>query len=498
MIEVTMTPSAYPFSSAASTPKLPLWRKIGYGLGDIYGGGSFVVVSFYYLIFLTDVVRLNPALAGTVILISKVYDAITDPLEGVLSDRTRTALGRRRPYLLAGIPLVFLTFFGLFYPTNLASEGARFGFVVFTYLCFSTVVSLVMLNYNALQAEITLDYNERTSLSSIRIAFSTLSSIVAALVPLEIVKGFADVRQGYIVMGLAFGALYALPFIATVVAARERREFQKPPEKLDLAATLLRPFRVRTFVFALLMYVLSFVAMDAVSSIVVYFMKYYLGRGGEANYVAGALLVFQVLALPFYVALSRRTSKRFAFLVGALAWIVVMFFSFLITPGGPSLLVYVFAALIGLGTGGVVVMIYAIFPDIPDVDELQSGQRREGIYGALISLSRKLSSALAIFVIANVLGLAGYVRPVEQVVGGVTKLVDQPQSDQFILALRLIFAVLPVILVAGAAFFASRYPLTGPVHARLNARLAHRRRGAAETAETAAEAEELKRLLIGK
>lgn len=92
----------------ASTEKLSLWQKIGYGLGDIYGGGTAALVSFYYLIFLTDVIRLNPALAGTVILISKVYDAFTDPFEGVISDRTR--LGRRRPYLLAGIPLIFLSF----------------------------------------------------------------------------------------------------------------------------------------------------------------------------------------------------------------------------------------------------------------------------------------------------------------------------------------------------------------------------------------------------
>jgi oligogalacturonide transporter len=483
--------------SGPSSERLPLWRKIGYGVGDIYGGGSLVVVSFYYLIFLTDVVRLSPALAGTVILISKVYDAITDPLEGVLSDRTRTRLGRRRPYLLAGIPLIFLSFFGLFYPTNLSSEGARFGFVVATYLFFSTVVSLVMLNYNALQAEITLDYNERTSLSSIRIAFSTLASILAALLPLEIVKGFDDVRQGYIVMGLVFGVLFALPFIATVASVRERREFQKPPERLDLAATLLRPFKVRSFVYALLMYLFAFVAMDAVSSIVVYFMKYYLNRGGEANYVAGTLLVFQVLSLPLYVALSRRTSKRTGFMTGGLLWIAVMFVSFLITPGSPWLLVYIFAALVGLGTGGIVVMIYAIFPDIPDVDELQSGQRREGMFGALISFSRKLSSALALFAVANVLGLAGYIRPEEQVVNGATQLVDQPQSAQFILVLRLIFAIMPVILVACSVFFASHYPLSSPVHARLNALLARRRSGAAETGETTREAAELERLLAG-
>ena len=140
----------------AVSEKLSAWRKIGYGLGDIYGGGAGIIISFYYLIFLTDVVRLPPALAGTVILLSKVYDAITDPFEGVISDRTRTSLGRRRPYLLAGIPLIFLTFFGLFYPVNFDDETYRFIFVIATYLCYSTVVSLVMLNYNALQAEMTL------------------------------------------------------------------------------------------------------------------------------------------------------------------------------------------------------------------------------------------------------------------------------------------------------------------------------------------------------
>ncbi|MGD8518312.1 MAG: MFS transporter, partial [Anaerolineae bacterium] len=244
--------------SEITSEKLSWWRRIGYGLGDIYGGGSGVVISFYYLIFLTDVVRINPALAGTVILISKAYDAITDPFEGVLSDRTRTRLGRRRPYLLAGIPLVFVSFFLLFYPVSFEQELSRFVFVILTYLFFSTVVSIVMLNYNALQAEMTLDYDERTSLSSIRIFFSTIASLLAALLPLEIVKQFPDVRQGYIVMGLVFGLFFALPFIATVLAARERKEFQKPPEKFDWRVAFLEPFHVRTFVLALLMYLFAF------------------------------------------------------------------------------------------------------------------------------------------------------------------------------------------------------------------------------------------------
>jgi oligogalacturonide transporter len=480
-----------------STEKLSVWRKLGYGLGDIYGGGSGILISFYYLYFLTDVIRINPALAGTVILISKFYDAITDPFEGILSDRTRTRLGRRRPFLLAGTFLVFLSFFALFYPISLESEIGRFAFVTFTYLFFSTVVSIVMLNYNALQAELTLDYNERTSLSTYRIFFSTISSIISAVLPLEIVDLFPDIRQGYIVMGLVFGAFYALPFIATVISARERTEFQRPPEPFNWRRSFLEPFKVRTFLYVLLMYLFAFVAIDAVSSIVIYYMKYYLLRGDEANFVSGTLLVLQVFVLPFYAWLSRRTSKKTGYIVGAAIWMVSMLFSFLITPQAPTIGIYLFAAVVGFGTGGIVVMIYAMFPDIPDVDELQSGERREGMYSALVTFMRKLSSAFALFLVSNALNLAGYIPPVEEIIDGATQLIEQPQSETFTLVLRLIFVIIPVLFLAFGLLFAFRYPLTEEVHKRLNNVLAARRKGDPETEELKQETQALKELLIG-
>jgi len=457
--------------------RLSWWTKIGYGLGDIYGGGAGVVVSFYYLIFLTDVVRIAPALAGTVILISKIYDSITDPFEGLLADRTRTRFGRRRPYLLAGIPLIFLSFLALFYPYNAASESARFLAVIASYLFYSTVVSIVMLNYNALHSEITLDYHERSSLSSIRIFFSTLASIVAALAPLEIVKIFPDVRTGYIVMGLAFGVFFALPFIATVSAVKERAEFQRTPEPFNWKLAFIEPFKNRTFVYTLAMYLFAFVAIDTVSTIVAYFVKYYLQRSSEVSYVNGALLVAQVVSLPFYVALSKRTSKVRGYILGLSIWTAAMLFSFLLSPTVAGFWVYAFAAVVGLGTGGIVVMIYAIFPDIPDVDELKSGQRREAIYSALVTFIRKFSSALAIFAVSNAIGWAGYVPPVQETIDGATRLLDQPQSAGFLLVLRLIFMLLPIVLLAFALLFAVRFPLTPALHQRLNALLARQRAG---------------------
>lgn len=457
--------------------RLGFWRIVGYGLGDLYGGGSGVLISFYYLMFLTDVVRLQPGLAGLVILLSKVYDAITDPLEGILADRTRTPLGRRRPYLLFGIPFIFLSFFLLFYPVAFRQEGVRLAYALFSYLFFSTVVSVVMLNYTALQSELTLDYHQRTLLGAARIFFSTLSSILCAVLPLQIVGMLADVRQGWIAVGTGFGLFFALPFIATVVAVRERPEFQRPLQPFRWRETLLEPFRVRAFVYALLMYLLAFVAMDAVSSIVVYFMKNYLHRPNETSFVNGAVLVAQVLALPFYVWLSRRTSKQTGYTVGAAVWMAAMVFSFLITPESPSVLPYVLGAFIGLGTAGIVGMMYSIFPDIPDVDEWRSGQRREGIYFALVTFTRKLSSALALFLVAQVIQWAGYVPPQMEIVEGATRLVEQPQSPTFILALRLLFGLTPILLLAVALTFARRYPLTPQTHARLRAALEKRRAG---------------------
>lgn len=481
-------------SQRSRNEKLNFWHKLAFGVGDIFGGGSGVIIGFYYLVFLTDVMRINPALAGTVFLISKAYDAVTDPFEGLIADRTRTRWGRRRPYLMAGIPLIFISFFLLWYPAGFESELWRFAYVVAAYLFFSTIMSIVSLSYNALVPELSTDYNERTSLSSFRIFFSSVASILSAVLPMEIVKQFSDVRSGYIFMALVFALLYALPFIATVAVVRERQEFQRPPVKFNLREGFIEPFKVRTFVSVLFMYLLAFVGMDVLQSIVVYFMKNYLGRS-DTSFVSGTLLILQVASLPFFVWLSRKTSKRNSYMIGAGIWMLVMLTSLLITPQSPRFAIYLFAGAVGIGTGGVVITIYAIFPDVPDIGELSNGKRQEGTFSALTGFSRKLSSAFAAFLVGNLLGITGYRPPTQLVVEGGIRLVEQPQTDSFILALRLIFVVVPLIFLGAALLIAQRYPLDEKLHQRLQRVLVARRSGAVDE-EIQREGEELERRLV--
>jgi oligogalacturonide transporter len=226
---------------------------------------------------------------------------------------------------------------------------------------------------------------------------------------------------------------------------------------------------------------------------VAYFVKYYLQRSGEVSFVNGTLLVAQVLSLPFYLKLSRRTSKSRGYILGLSIWAAAMVFSFLLAPGLPAFWIYLFAATVGVGTGGIVVMIYAIFPDIPDVDELASGERREGVYSALVTFVRKFSSAFAIFAVSNVIGAAGYIPPIQETVGGATRLIEQPQSETFLLVLRLLFMLLPLVLLSFALYFAARFPLTPALHLRLNDYLQAVREGG----KPEEDGSELKRLLIG-
>jgi oligogalacturonide transporter len=478
-----------------NSEKLSLGTKIGFGMGDIFGGGSMAFVGLYYLYFLTDIVKLSPAMAGIVFLIAKIWDAVNDPLMGVITDRTRSRFGRRRPYLLAGIVFVFAANVMLWYPLDAESELARFAFALFGYLFFDTVLTMVMIPYNALASELTLNYQERTSLTSVRMFFSMGASIVCAVVPMEIVKAVPDVREGHVVMGVTFGLLFALPYIATFFTTRERTEFQKEAPPFSWRETYLAPFKIRSFVLVLLMYLFSFLSMDVVMSIIIYFMTYYLGRGNESNYVFGTMLIVQMFAIPLYYYVSRRTSKKTGLVAALASWLVIMLFSVFIKPGQHPALIYVFAALVGFSTSGVVVMIYSMFPDVPDVDELVSGERREGTYMGMFVFMRKLSSAFAIFIISQAISFAGYLPPVSETADGAVKTVNQAQPELFITILRVIFAAAPAVFLLAGLYAASRYRLSPEVHGRLKNFLIARRGGAAPEDQAAEEAE-LRKILV--
>lgn len=475
-------------------PKLALSTKIGFGSGDMFGGGAMTLVGVYYLFFLTDVLRINPSLAGVVILLSKIWDAVSDPLMGAITDRTQTRWGRRRPYFLAGIPLIFLALLGLWYPVGFENEMARFFYALLTYLFFSTVYTMVLIPYYALASELTLDYTERSSLMSVRMMFSGLSAMICGAIPMAITQSAAGIRAGYSRVGLIFGLVFSLPFLAVFLTTRERAEFQPNTRRFDLRQSFIEPLRNRSFRRVLIMYLFTFVTLDIVLSVVIYFITYYLRIEGDLTFIMGALLVVQVAAIPGYFAIGKRWGKTVSYSVSAIIWMLVMLSSLLVRPGISRPMLMIFGAFVGMGTSGSVLMVWSIFADIPDIDELYSGQRREGLYSGLFTFLRKASSALGLFIVSNLLNAAGYQNP--QVAPGTIEPVSQAQTDQFILVLRLIFSLLPVVFVTLALVSASNYRLSPKLHERLKSILDRRREGKPD--EHPDEVTRLKSLLLGE
>ena len=208
---------------------LPLRTKLIFGSGDLFGGASVNMISLYYLIFLTDVVRIPPSLAGTTIFISKIWDAFSDPLMGIITDRTRSRWGKRRPYFILGVFTIFIGYVLLWNPVSFTSLGVRFFYVLFSYLLFNTLSTMVLIPYIARQPSLTPDYDERTSLNLVKAIFSFSGTIVGTMLPATMLRYAPDIIQGYRTVAVIMGILFALPWIAISIHIKEEDNRGEPP-----------------------------------------------------------------------------------------------------------------------------------------------------------------------------------------------------------------------------------------------------------------------------
>ena len=471
-----------------------LFERLLFASGDMYGGGAQIVISFFYLIFLTDVVGLKMALAGTVVMISKIWDAVSDPLMGVLTDNTRGRFGRRRPYFLAGFFGIIAAFILLWNAVAFESQTAIFAYVLFSYLFYSTIQTMVMVPYAAMSSEISNDYDERTTINGMRLFFSQFATLLCAVLPLEIVKLMPTARGGYLLMALVFALFFALPYILMFFFTKER--VPHDGQKGDVHwRTFAEPFRVRTFRNLLGIYMCSFLAMDIVSTVFAYYMKYYMNRPGELNYVLGTMLIVQTVLVPVVVWLAKKIGKARTVILSVLIWLIGVIYMGLLQPHWPGWIIYSVAAIVGVGIVGCVVMAWTMYPDVTDVGEWAFKRRNAGSFGGIMTFMRKFSAAIGVFAVSQILALAGYIEPVNELVDGKTVTTEFSQPATVITALKVIVLVLPLVLLALTYFFAKRYPLDRAAYDRLSIAL-KQQRGESDAGLPAEEEEALRHELI--
>lgn len=465
--------------------RLPLLIRLVYGSGD-WGMASFNTLrQIFYAIFLTDVVGLDARLASVAALVGVLWDAINDPLVGMLSDRVHTRWGRRRPFLLFFSIPFGLCFLLLWWAPHWESQAALMVTVTLAYMLSDTLQTLLTVPFFALTPELTPDYDERTSLTGYRMFFNLLASLATAVAAPMIVDGALKAgltqQQGYQSVAALFGGLAAVPFLLIFLLVRERPLSEvQASTPVPLAETLRTAWGNIPFRFATGIYMLNWMTFDLVALMLPFFLVYWVARGdllasvnlfGEPlaleSAVLGLLMITAVIALPLWVWLSRKLSKRTAYILGMIFWAGVQLVVFWIQPGQIGLTL-VLAVLAGISVSTAHVLPEAIFPDVIEWDELRTRRRQEGIYYGVKNFIRKLTGAVAIFFALQMLGWFGYQSPPEGALA-----FAQPAGA--LTAIRWLTGPVEVVLLLSAAGVAWFYPLTRQRHARIR-RLLERRR----------------------
>lgn len=463
--------------------RLPLWLKVIFGSGDWSIATFGTLRQIFYAIFLTDVVGLRPGLASLAVAIGTLWDAINDPIVGRLSDRLHTRWGRRRPFLLLFAIPYGLCFALLWWAPPIRDQFLLTVVITLIFMLSDTFQTLISVPLYALTPEVTMDYDERTSLTGFRMFFNLLASLVTAVSAPQIVKSVlasgATQQQGYFLVGALFGGLAVIPLLLIFAFIRERtRTLEQVEEerRTPLSTVLHASWENVPFRFATLLYMLNWITFDLVAGTLPFFLTYWVAGGNLVFKVAGLsldsivlglLLIVSVMVLPFWVWLSGRTSKHLAYVVGMSFWAFVQLLIFSVQPGQVNLILAL-AVLAGISVSTAHVLPDALFPDVIDWDELRTGRRREGIYYGIKNFVRKLSGATALFIALQVLERFGYQMPP----AGATSFQQPPQA---LLAIRFLIGPLGAILLFSAVLIAWFYPLTRQKHTRIRLLLERRR-----------------------
>ncbi len=441
-----------------SASPLPFRRKLAFAVGDFFGGGSFNIVNFLYPTFLAMTVGLSAYWIGVVMLVARVWDAITDPLMGYISDATQSRMGKRRIYILIAAPLTLASFFLMFFPYAFDAVGARVAAVMASYILFNTVQTMVMIPYYSLSSEISQDYGQRASANGLRLGFSIFASILCVAAPGMIVDAFESKGSGYIAMSLIFGTMFMLSLLVTALFAKE--EIVTPPVRKPFSIkAFVRPLKLPAFRQYLGMQLCLSMSMAVMSTLFFFYIDFKLMRdmtlAGDANMVgmigAGLMFAMQIVALPFYLWLIKKTSKAFTYRAGAVLWIIGGLAIFLLQPGTPAPMVYLLAAFLGFAISGPGLVPHTMFGDVMDAAQLEYGERSEGAFGGLLNLINKTIQAAGIALVMAVLGLCGFVEQAP----GAAAVLSQPESAQS--ALTALIAVTPAVCMGAGIVISLRY-----------------------------------------
>lgn len=425
--------------------KVPFISKLAYGMGDVGCNFSWMFVGNFLMIFYTDVFGISMSAVATLMLFSRFWDAINDPIIGGLSDKTHTRWGRYRPWLLFAAPLTALVLILTFWAHPDWSQTHKIIYMAVTYCILVLGYTCVNIPYGTLCGAMTQNMTERAQINTSRSVSAMIAIGIINIITIPLIEwlGNGNARQGYLLIAILYGTIFAVCHIFCFAKTKEVVEVpvaQKIPLRLQLQAVA----KNKPYLLALLGQVLFGFILYGRNADLLYYFTYVENDAVLFTYYSMAIIIPSIIGAACFPKVFQLTSNKgwaasvFAFGTGIT--IIALFFFSPVTSPIPF---YLFAALSQFFFSGFNTAIYAIIPDCLEYGEWRTGIRNDGFQYAFISLGNKIGMALGTALLALSLGWAGYEA-------------NTTQNEAVVAIMRHSFSTIPGILwvvTALALFF---------------------------------------------
>lgn len=425
--------------------KVPFISKLAYGMGDVGCNFSWMFVGNFLMIFYTDVFGISMSAVATLMLFSRFWDAINDPIIGGLSDKTHTRWGRYRPWLLFAAPLTALVLILTFWAHPDWSQTHKIIYMAVTYCILVLGYTCVNIPYGTLCGAMTQNMTERAQINTSRSVSAMIAIGIINIITIPLIEwlGNGNARQGYLLIAILYGTIFAVCHIFCFAKTKEVVEVpvaQKIPLRLQLQAVA----KNKPYLLALLGQVLFRFILYGRNADLLYYFTYVENDAVLFTYYSMAIIIPSIIGAACFPKVFQLTSNKgwaasvFAFGTGIT--IIALFFFSPVTSPIPF---YLFAALSQFFFSGFNTAIYAIIPDCVEYGEWRTGIRNDGFQYAFISLGNKIGMALGTALLALSLGWAGYEA-------------NTTQNEAVVAIMRHSFSTIPGILwvvTALALFF---------------------------------------------
>lgn len=427
------------------TSKLSLKEKVGYGLGDTASHFVWDMVGFWILIFYTDTFGISAAAAGTIMLIARVWDMVSDPVMGVIADRTNTRWGKFRPYILwMAIPYGILAV--LTFTTPDLGPTGKVIYAGVTYILLMTVFTAINLPYSSLGAVMTPDSYERAGLNSYRFIFAFIGQFIVTGTALYLAKYFGqgDNAKGYQYTLILFSVISVFLFFITFKTTKERVQPPKD-QKQNLKEDIRNLFNNRPWVILFFVGVVSFIMFAMQNLSIAYYFKYYIGdaEGVQLFNVIGTVAL--IAGIPLSKPLSKRFGKRNVYVASSL--ISGFFFIALYLPGTNNIVsIYVLNILAKFTYAPAVPLLWTMLADTADYSEWKNGRRSTGLVFSAATFAQKAGWGIGGAMAGWLLAFYKFTPNIEQTASALT-------------GIKLMISVFPGILYMSCAILLYFYSI---------------------------------------